>query len=320
MNNSSLILKDNDPRVLKARNAEQKLLDYYQFDAEIRHIPFGNFGYTIRVTEIGHGEPVVLVPGNTGDTFPLIPLMAHLTGRRLIAINRPGGGMSDGMDHRNINFREFAVQTVISVLDELKLDRVPIIAHSIGGHMSILTAIDRPERVSSLVLLGVPGNLISTRPPAALRALSIPGLNNVLYKLVMSKKPDKSLESLRFMGHSEETLEKLPSELADCYYYFQQLPNYKISSLSLMRRINTMWGSQPDVMLQKEELNRVQQPTMFLWGTNDPFGSIDIGEEVASCFQRPEFHALQNAGHLPWLDKPEECGSLAMKFMEQCRS
>ncbi len=318
MNSSSLILQDNDPHVLRARNAEQKLLSHYNLDARTHYVPFGDFGYKIRVTEIGEGKPVVLVPGNTGDAFPLIPLMAHLTGRRIIAINRPGGGMSDGMDHRNINFRKFAVQTIISVLDDLKLDKVPIIAHSIGGHISILTAIDQPERVSSLVLLGVPGNLINTKPPAAIRALSIPGLNSLLYKLVMPKKPKKSLQSLRFMGHSSETLSKLPSELSDCYFTFQQLPNNEISSLSLMRRINTMRGSQPDVLLHKEGLNRVKQPAMFLWGTNDPFGSIEMGQEIASCFQKPEFHAIQNAGHLPWLDRPEECGSLAMKFIEHC--
>ncbi|SFE24802.1 Pimeloyl-ACP methyl ester carboxylesterase [Paenibacillus algorifonticola] len=312
MNSSSLILNDDDSRVVKARNAERDLLSYYKLEAKTRYVPFGDSGYKIRVTEIGNGKPVVLVPGNTGDVFPLIPLMARLTDRRIIAINRPGGGMSDSMDHRNIDFRKFAVQTVISVLDELKLDKVPIIAHSIGGHMSILTAIDHPERVSTLVLLGVPGNLINTSPPVALRALSIPGLNSLLYKLVMPKKPDKSLESLRFMGHSSERLTKLPSEFSDCYYYFQQLPNYKISSLSLMRRINSMRGSQPDVLLHKEELNQVKQPVMFLWGTNDPFGTIEIGRKVASCFQQAEFHAIQDAGHLPWLDRPEECGSLAM--------
>lgn len=287
----------------------------YGLDAKTHHIPFGDCGYKIRVTEIGTGKPVVIVPGNTGDAFPLIPLMAQLTGRRIIAINRPVGGMSDGMDHRHIDFRKFAVATVTSVLDAFELKCVPIIAHSIGGHMSILTAIDQPERVSALVLLVVPGNLVSTSPPIALRALSIPGINRLLYQLVMPKKPDKSLGSLGFMGHPPETLAKLPAEFADCYYYFQQLPNYKTSSLSLMQRINSLRGSQPDVVLHEEDLKQVRQPAMFLWGTNDPFGSVDTGEKIASCFQQPEFHMIQNAGHLPWLDRPEECGSLAMKFI-----
>ncbi|MDR2670508.1 MAG: alpha/beta hydrolase [Oscillospiraceae bacterium] len=316
MNGPSFLLKENDPRVVDARVAEQKLLSHYKLDAHIRYIPFGDFGYKIRVLEIGAGKPVVIVPGNTGDAFPLIPLMAQLTGRRVIAVNRPGGGMSDGMDHRNIDFRKYAVQTVASVLDAFHLDDVPIVAHSIGGHMSILTAIDRPERVSTLVLLGVPGNLISTSPPAALRALSVPGLGHLLYHLVMPKKPDKSLGSLRFMGHPPETLAELPDAFSDCYYDFQRLPHYKISSLSLMRRINTLRGSRPDVLLHKEDLNRVKQPTLFLWGTNDPFGDAETGRQIASYFQQPEFHAIQSAGHLPWLDRPETCGSLIMKFIE----
>ncbi len=57
----------------------------------------------LRVTEIGSGEPLVIVPGNTGDVFPLIPLLAELK----VGVSSPstaGGGASDGMDHRGVDF------------------------------------------------------------------------------------------------------------------------------------------------------------------------------------------------------------------------
>jgi hypothetical protein len=55
--------KENDPRVVRARDAEQKLLSRYKLEAKTQYVPFGDYGYRIRVTEIGDGEPVVLVPG-----------------------------------------------------------------------------------------------------------------------------------------------------------------------------------------------------------------------------------------------------------------
>lgn len=85
-----------------------------------------------------------------------------------------------------------------------------------------------------------------------------------------------------------------------------------------MQRVNSLKGSKPDILLHEEELSHVKQPTMFLWGENDPFGSIVTGRKIASYFQHSEFHAIANAGHLPWLDRPEECGLLAMKFIEHC--
>lgn len=90
-------------------------------------------GIRVRVTETGEGDPVVIVPGNTGDGFPFIALLPYLLGRRVITINRPGGGLSEGMAHTRVDFHDFAVETLTTVFDALGLVRAPIIAHSMGG-------------------------------------------------------------------------------------------------------------------------------------------------------------------------------------------
>lgn len=313
-NKDVLTLNYDDPRVVAALDAEQRLFDFYGLKAKTRFIQLSGLGIRIRVTEIGSGKPVLIVPGNTGDSFPLAPLMAELKDRRIIVLNRPGGGLSEGIDHSKVDFRELAVQTITAVLDAFELDSVPIIGHSIGGHWSLWVAMDRPERVSALVLLGVPGNIIGTGPPFALRLLSVPVLNRLLFKLVMPKEPGQSLRGLSFMGHSPEALARLPEAMADCYYYFQKLPNYQISSLSLMGRGN-LFGARLEDRINAEQLKRVQQPVMLLWGTNDPFGGVETGREIAKILPSSEFHAIENGGHLPWLDNPAECGSLARDFL-----
>ena len=90
-----LTLEEDDPRVVATRTAEQQLFAFYGLEATTRFVYVPRFGIRIRVTEIGSGKPVLLVPGNTGDVFPLAPLMAELRGRRIIAVNRPGGGMTE---------------------------------------------------------------------------------------------------------------------------------------------------------------------------------------------------------------------------------
>jgi hypothetical protein len=79
---------------------------------------------------------------------------------------------------------------------------------------------------------------MSTRPPLALRMLSIHGLNSLFYRHSISKNKEKALGGLKYMGHSVVTLENLPESMAECYYYFQRLPNYKKSILSMMEGIN----------------------------------------------------------------------------------
>jgi 2-hydroxy-6-oxonona-2,4-dienedioate hydrolase len=299
-------LDEHDPRVIAAHNAEEQLLACYDLKARTRFVSLPRLGLRMRVTEIGSGEPVLIVPGNTGDAFPLIPLMAELRGRRIIAVNRPGGGMSDGMDHRTVgNLREFAVETLSTVLDAFELERVPVVAHSMGGHWSVWLALDRPERVTALTLLGVPGNLISTGPPLPLRLLSVPGLNRLLFGLIMlavNRQPPKTSTSAS-------------AAMAACRSSFQRLPYYRISTLSLMERTNRLRGARPEHTLTAEQLKRVQQPTMFLWGTNDPFGSSETGRHIAQLLPSSEFHAIQGAGHLPWLSNLAECGQFTRDFL-----
>jgi 2-hydroxy-6-oxonona-2,4-dienedioate hydrolase len=313
--NYGLTLEENDPRVMAALDAEKRLYADYGLEAKTHCIRLTGSGIRMRVSEIGFGKPVLIVPGNVGDVFPLAPLLAELQGRRIIAVNRPGGGASEGMDYRKVDFREFAVRTLTCVMDAFALDRVPIVAHSIGGHWSLWLALDQPERVSALTLLGVPGNLVSTRPPFALRLLSVPVLNRLLYHFITPRKPDKDFKGLAFVGHSPETRARLPQALADCYYHFQKLPHSQTATLSLMERTNRWLGARPEIRLGAEELRRVRQPAMFLWGTNDPFGRVETGRQIARLLPSAEFHAIQGGGHLPWLDDPAECGRLTREFL-----
>jgi pimeloyl-ACP methyl ester carboxylesterase len=332
--NESLLLDDTDPRVIAAVDAEGRLFAHYGFTAAVRFVPLP-MGIRVRVVEVGpaapqsgrpkSGNPIVIVPGNTGDGFPFIPLLPELKGRQIIIINRPGGGLSEGMDHRRVDIRHFAVETLTAVFDALGLVRVPVIAHSMGGHWSLWFAMDRPERVASLCLLGVPGNVIDTCAPPPLRLASIPGINRLLFRLITPKAKDKALKGLSFMGHSARTVAALPPEMADCYFHFQRLPHYAVSSLSLMEKTNTLTGSKPEVRITAEQLGTVRQPVLMLWGEHDPFGSVEAGRTIAGALpgalpgKKPgaEFHLIPNGGHLPWLDDPAVCGNLITDFLSK---
>jgi pimeloyl-ACP methyl ester carboxylesterase len=260
---------------------------------------------------------VLLVPGNTGDSFVFLPLIAQMTGRRVLALNRPGGGLSEGFDHSQADFRELANDTVNAVLDYFGIDSLPIIAHSMGGHWSLWFAMDNPGRVQKLVLLGVPGNVCDCRPPLALRLTAVPGLNRCIFRAIASRNKKPSLRSLSFLGHSAAGLERLPAELAECYFYFQQLPNYELSSLSLMEETNTLFGSRGEVRIEEGDLKTVSQPVLLIWGGNDPFGSTEKGNKVAAALPNSTFRFIQNGGHLPWLDDPVFCGGEVVKFINE---
>jgi pimeloyl-ACP methyl ester carboxylesterase len=309
-----LILNDDKP-VINAKNAEQRLYDYYGLKPIYHYISFEKLGIKIRVCEIGAGDPVLIVPGNTGDSFPFVPLMAQLRGKRILSLNRPGGGLSEGIDHHKIGFKKLAVETISLALDYFSIDKLPILSHSMGSHWSLWFAIDHPERVEKLVLLGVPGNVLRCKPPLALRLAAVPGINKAMFRMITPKSIESSLKSLVFMGHSKKNLRALPKAMNECYYYFPRLPHYAISSLSLMETTNTLLGSKKDIRINADELQKIDQKALLIWGANDPFGSVKTGEEIAAAMPNARLEIIAGGGHLPWLDDTIKCGKLTMDFL-----
>ena len=307
MNLANLALDPHGPKVIAAWEAEEKLFRFYGLSAKEHFIPLADQDLNVRVLEIGEGEPLLVVPGNTGDVFPLASLLAELKGRRIIAINRPGGGLSDGMDHNLVNIRPFAVDTLETILDAFDLAAVDIVAHSIGAHWSLLLAMSKPERVRSLSLLGNPGNVMQGRPPFFLRLLGKRSLNKFLIKLLLPKDQDHALNSLVTVGHSREFVNTLPKELSHCYHAFRYLPNYEISLLSLMENAPaTITGNQ---------LGTIRQPVQLLLGDHDTFASVATGQAIIAAIPNGQLHMIKDTGHLPWLERPQACGTIIMDFL-----
>lgn len=306
MESAALILSNNDPKVINAHNAEGQLFDFYGLEANDHYILLPGQGIKVRVSVIGTGEPLVIVPGNTGDVFPLASLLAEFGDRRIIAINRPGGGLSEGMDHNTVDIRNFAVTTLETVLNYFNLKNIDIVAHSMGAHWSLWLAMDRPGLVRSLTLLGNPGNVMKGRPPLLLRLISKPPLNKLFFKLLMPTAKSKALRPLKAVGHSSQTLNALPQELSECYYTFRLLPHYMISLISLMENVAPK--------IDEHQLKHLTQPTLFILGTKDTFCSVETGEQIAAATPNCRFEVIPGAGHLPWLEDPRKCGDLIKGF------
>ncbi|MGD0705905.1 MAG: alpha/beta hydrolase [Trebonia sp.] len=174
---------------------------------------------------------------------------------------------------------------------------------------------DRPDRVMALALLGVPGNVLTTHPPAALRLASVRGLNRPVVRATIPRKTKDALKGLGFLGHSPETLKRLPAAMGECYFTFDRLPNYQLSTRTLMEVTNRLRGSNPRIRITEAELATVRAPAALLWGEHDPFGDVETGKRIAALVQHGRFQELPGGGHLPWLDDPETAGRLVMDLL-----
>jgi pimeloyl-ACP methyl ester carboxylesterase len=285
-------------------SAERRLFEVYGLEAESRFLELRDPQMQARVMETGEGAPVVLVHGGGGVGATWAPLMAKISGARLVVVDRPGFGLSDGFDYRGVDLRRHAVTFLESVLDALGIERAAFVGNSMGGLWSFWLALDRPERVSTLAQLGSTALLTGTMAPLSMRLLSVAGLNRLMLAAERPS-PDQARKFLARLGHDEAVIDRqLPEEFFEMLAASQELPDYATAWSTLVERCLTLRGAVPDVRLGTEELRRVRQRTLFVWGERDVFGGPEIGELAVRLMPRAEIAAVPG-GHLPWLDEPE---------------
>ena len=125
--------------------------------------------------EAGDGPPVVHLHGNNTSSLSHLMLLEHTTGARSFLVDRPGFGLSDPATFPRKDFRHYAVRFVTDVLDELRLDSAVLAGASGGGTWAVWCALDRPERVRGLVILGSIPLLPGARIPLGIRLMATPG-------------------------------------------------------------------------------------------------------------------------------------------------
>lgn len=52
-------------------------------------------------------------------------------------------------------------------------------------------------------------------------------------------------------------------------------------------------------------LEKLSAPALFLWSNRDPYIGIEDGRRMAARMPNATFEEISNAGHWPWIDRPE---------------
>lgn len=119
---------------------------------------------SLRVTVVGSGDPVVLVPGLFGSAYGFRHLIPILTasGYRAIVIEPLGIGASGRPEHADYSLTAQA-HRLAAALDSLRVEHALVVAHSVGASIAFRLAYRRPDLVRGLLSLeGGPAEAATT--------------------------------------------------------------------------------------------------------------------------------------------------------------
>jgi pimeloyl-ACP methyl ester carboxylesterase len=292
------------------RAAQQRLLDHHGLEADSRFVGLPVLdGGDAHVLVSGNGPPVLMVIGGGPPAALWVPLMAELEGFTLFVADLPGFGLSDPMPYTTPTLRPAGVAFLQQLLDALELGAPPVVAQSMGALWSVSLALDEPERVPCLSLVGCPALIEGTSAPPLLRLTSVPWLRRLLLRL---ERPSPAAVG-RFTRMAGEDLTHLP-QMREVLLEHMRLPNPGPALLTMHHAALTPRGSRPQVALTAAQLSRLTQPVQLIWGRDDPFGSVEAGTRAAEHIPDARLHVVPG-GHGPWLDDPTAVAALLTPFL-----
>ena len=254
------------------------------------------YGAKIHYVEAGSGAPVILIHG-LADTVtiwdPVIPALAARF--RVIALDQIGFGRSD---KPLLNYR---VSTLVDFLNgfltELKIERASPVGNSLGGWVAAAYALAHPERVERLVLSDAAGYaaLAKTMDSRALRALRVASRDDIRYLGPLAFHDKRFYQDV-------DTAFKERVTAGDSYTVAQVLDSMIRGDDALDNKLQTL-----------------KQPTLVLWGREDKLIPLSFGEQFHREIVNSRLRIIDNCGHMPQLECPNEFSAAVLKFFSDTK-
>ena len=176
-------------------------------------------------------------------------------------------------------------------LDWIGLDRVMLVVHDWGA-VTLAFGQRAPERIERLVLINALPLFDGYSRPGVTRLLRTPGLGELAMGCI----------SMRLLRRALRHANREPLPEAALHEMYSKLDfGTQRAILKLMRSVK------PGTLAAAGTgIDRIDAPALIVWGELDPFIPARAAIEYASALgSEPELALLDDAGHWPWLDRPD---------------
>lgn len=302
-----------DARIQRYRAAERALWSHYGLEPTERFIDLDSPGVRLRVLEVGSGEPVLFVHGTGGIGPYWAPLVRELRGFRCLMLDRPGWGLSSPIDYSQHEYKTVVADVLSGVLDGLGVDRAHLVGASIGDVWALRLAARLPSRVGRIVLLGGGPLLPDVPVPGIIKLIASP-IGTIMVRL--PEKPGRVRSILRRIGHGASLdAGRIPDEYIEWRATLGRETDSMRNERDMVRSIVGGRAFRPGLTFEDAELAAIGQPTLLVYGTEDPTGPIELWKRFVSLLPQGELHLVDDGGHLPWLDDPSQVATEVSRFL-----
>ncbi|MGW6724693.1 alpha/beta fold hydrolase [Nocardia sp. NPDC055029] len=262
--------------------------------------------------EFGTGPAVVLLhgggPGATGLSNYSRNIDVLAKNFRVIVPDMPGYGRSSKWVDQSDPFGYLA-RVLGEFLDVVEVDSADLIGNSYGGAAALRLAMDRPEKVGRLILMG-PGGVGSSR------ALPTQGLQELLnYYPGSGPSREKIIRFIReCLVYDGSTV---PNDLIEERYRASIDP--EVIAHPPLRRPSGLFALRTLVRMdftRDSRLKKVEHPTLVVWGADDKVNRPSGGRALAEAMPNCDLYLIARTGHWAQWERADLFNALAIEFLK----
>ncbi|MBU5637846.1 alpha/beta hydrolase [Geomonas sp. Red69] len=253
--------------------------------------------------------PVVLVHGLAArsetwtDQVPLFPADRYT----LYLLDLLGSGASSKPSQADYSIRGHSLR-LLGFLDQLGLERVTLVGHSLGGAVVLLTAVEAMLRhadrlLAAMVIMAGPGYI--QRLPLMAEIFE----NRLAAALFVALyAPDLWIKvGLKMAYHDHKLVDREHiARYAPCY-------RSREAKRALVETCRSL------VPLDQEQIaaryRDLSLPVLLLWGSHDRIVPLSQGTRLEAAIAGAELRVIQECGHNPQEEKPAETFGIIDSFI-----
>lgn len=253
-------------------------------------------GVRVHYQEAGDARApaMVLIHGFASSTLVWSKVFLKLAaaGFRVIALDMLGYGYSAKPRTGEYTIDSQA-RLLMRLLDALGIPRAIVVGSSYGGAVAATCALDYPERVEQLVLVGTVNN---NRPLAfmLMRLFGSPVFGDVVSPLLIGSRRLLRQRMKRVYDRHSWVLDERRVDA-------RHLPLRAASTHRAIIRTVRGW----DAERISRDAHLITQPTLLIWGETDREIPVADGERLHAEIPGSRLIVFSNCGHLPHEEYPE---------------
>jgi 3-oxoadipate enol-lactonase len=249
----------------------------------------------------GTGQALVFIHAGVADSrMWRLQFEGLADTNRIVAFDQRGFGKTPWIPGPYADRRD-----VIAVMDQLEVNSAVIVGCSLGGSIALHVALDHPDRVDGLILVGAAAN---GWEPANGWGDSL--LWDQVLAAAKAGDVDKAVEldAEMWVVGTGRTRADVDPDIYDLVMAMDRIP------LSSENERNEQ--VEPYNPPTNESLDQIKAPTLVIVGAHDEIDLIESAHYLAERLSSQQAVVIPGAAHLPSLEQPEAFNAAIRRFLE----